>query len=122
MSQSLPKSSFLRKPWQYREVYAKGKRLRGDAFSLIMLPTGRVENRIGISVHGVKQAVRRNRIKRIVREFFRLNRESIGPAVDLVFAVRTDFALDSPQSVARAVNDLLLRQAPGRHGTQESHA
>ena len=110
---SLPKAVLIRTPQEYRAIYSKGKRLRGEQFSLIWLPNDSGEARLGISIHGVKQAVRRNRIKRIIREFFRLNRQSIAPAVDLIVTVRDGFSLDSPAAVAGAVRQLLAAH-PGK--------
>jgi len=106
---SLPKSCLLAKSWEYQKVYKSGKRLKGRYFSLIYAPNDKECNRLGISVYGVKRAVRRNRIKRIIREFFRHNRNFIRPPVDIVFAVREGFAPDSPQEVEGVVNDLLER-------------
>ena len=105
----LPKSCLLAKSWEYHKVYESGKRLKGRHFSLIYAPNGRGQNRLGISVHGVKRAVRRNRIKRIIREYFRHNRNFLCPPVDVIFAVRQDFEPDSPQEVEQAVNTLLKK-------------
>ncbi|HCC53320.1 MAG TPA: ribonuclease P protein component [Desulfobulbaceae bacterium] len=109
-TQSLPKAMLLVKPWQYKKVYDQGKRMRGQNFSLIWLPNGTSGNRLGISVHGVRQAVQRNRLKRIIREFFRQHRDFIEPFSDVVFAVRPGFAPDSPMEVAGAVGALLGRR------------
>lgn len=116
-SLSLPKTALLTETAEYQQVYKAGKRLRGQNFSLIYLANGRADHRLGISVHGVKLAVKRNRIKRIIREFFRLHRalpdggfgdEQTGK-VDCVFAVRPEFALDSPAAVAAVVVPLLKK-------------
>jgi ribonuclease P protein component len=105
---SLPKTSLLRKPWEYKNVYNSGKRLRGDRFTIIHVVNDKNEDsRLGISVHGVKRAVTRNRIKRIIREFFRLNRSFITPASDIVFAVRNGFTPDSPNEIKDLVDQLL---------------
>lgn len=104
---SLPKSRLLTKTWQFQRVYRQGKRLRGQDFSLICLPNNGEFSRLGISVHGAKLAVRRNRIKRIIREFFRRNQTIIAPSSDVVFAVRPGFRLDSPQEVEQAIRKLL---------------
>jgi ribonuclease P protein component len=95
--------------------------LHGDNFSLIFTPNGQQTNRLGISIHGqLKGSVRRNRIKRIIREFYRLNRTFLqrGPggttalqAMDIVFTVRQGFSLDSPAAMAQAVSLLLAKQA-----------
>lgn len=104
---SLPKSSLLRKPREYRNVYNSGRRIRGDRLTIIFAPNGNEESRLGISVHGVKRAVKRNRIKRIIREFFRLNRTFITPSADIVFAVRDGFTPDSPVAIKHLVDRLV---------------
>lgn len=117
---ALPKSRLLSRPWQYKKVYDGGTRLRGPGFSLIFLGNEAGNSRLGISVHGARSAVRRNRIKRIVREFFRRDPAFLGLSVDVVFAVRHGFALDSPGAVEEAVRRVLAggrqnggRKAPG---------
>jgi len=107
-SMALPKSLLLSRPWQYKKVYAGGKRVRGPGFSLIFLTNEVGRSRLGISVHGAGQAVRRNRIKRIIREFYRRDPEFIGQSMDVVFAVRSEFSLDSPAEVEVAVRGALV--------------
>jgi ribonuclease P protein component len=111
--QELPKALLLVKPWQYKLVYDQGKRVRGQNFTLIHVPNRTAGNRLGISVHGVKQAVQRNRIKRIIREFFRHNKAFIEPCSDVVFAVRPGFLPDSPREVEAAVGALLAGRKNG---------
>lgn len=106
---TLPKRVCIQKSWEYREIYSKGQRLRGEYFSLIWRAGSENETRLGISIHGVGQAVRRNRLKRIIREFFRLHRHLIVPPIDLVFTVREGFAPDSPAAVTAAVRRLLAQ-------------
>jgi ribonuclease P protein component len=118
-SRSLPKTVCIRNPWEYREIYSKGQRLRGDHFSLIWRDNGQDEARLGISIHGVRHAVRRNRIKRIIREFFRLHRQLIAPPIDLVFTVREGFVPDSPAAVAAAVRRVLAQQPAKAFGLAE---
>ena len=114
---ALPKARLLVKPWQYRLVYEQGKRVRGQDFSLIYLPNRTAGNRLGISIHGVRQAVQRNRIKRIIREFFRHHQEFIEPFSDVVFAVRSGFVPNSPLEVETAVRTLLARRKAGEGKT-----
>ena len=97
----LPKTALIRKPGEYQRIYAQGRRVRGDNFALVYrLAPGGEGTRLGISVSGVKSAVRRNRIKRIIREFFRLQRADLPPDLEMVFTVRRDFALASPAQIA----------------------
>ena len=103
----LPKSCLLRKTGEFNQVYRGGLRLRGNGFALIYLPADQPDSRLGISVHRkVGNAVRRNRIKRIVRETFRLHREIFPQSSDIVFTVRPEFSLDGMHAVRAAVSRL----------------
>jgi ribonuclease P protein component len=129
---SLPKDSLLRKPREYNLVYRKGKRIQGNHFNLIFTPNTKQVNRLGISIHGqLKGAVRRNRIKRIIREFFRTNRDFLQTrnkngcaslTMDIVFTVRKGFRLNSPAEVGNAVYGLIARtgstNAPDRNRSE----
>jgi ribonuclease P protein component len=59
---------------------------------------------LGISVHrNIKGVVKRNRLKRIIRESFRLWREEYPSGMDIVFAVRPDFSCLHPSDIREAV-------------------
>lgn len=99
MRLTLPKESLISKPWQYRRVYQQGQRLWGKGITLIYLENDQGHDRLGISVGGQKLAVKRNRIKRLIKELYRLNRQlpsqvakkSPGGGVDLVIATNLKF-------------------------------
>ncbi|MBU0961363.1 MAG: ribonuclease P protein component [Proteobacteria bacterium] len=100
----LPKTALLRKGREFEKVYRQGKRYSGKGFSLIFCSNELGHNRIGISVHRkLKGAVKRNRIKRIVRESFRLHRALYPGCADIVFAVRPDFLLKTPAEISSSV-------------------
>ncbi|HKJ13257.1 MAG: ribonuclease P protein component [Desulfobulbaceae bacterium] len=119
---SLPKAYLLRKKSEFNIVYQHGKRVHGENFSLILLPNGIAQNRLGISIHGqLKGAVKRNRIKRIIREFFRINKRFLQeksskscelPYMDIVITVRKGFSFENPADVAGAVSRLLENCRP----------
>ncbi|MBM9605150.1 ribonuclease P protein component [Desulfopila inferna] len=106
----LSKTCLLRKTKEFEQVYKQGRRLYGDGFTLIYRRNDLGFNRLGISIHRqVKGAVKRNRIKRIIRESFRLHREVYPDDSDIVMAVKPSFPSDSPGAVVRAVSLLAYK-------------
>ena len=106
----LRKNNLLRKGWEYERVYKKGKRLHSESFSLICEPNLTDQSRLGISVHRkIRGAVKRNRIKRLIRESFRLYREQYPVSMDIVFTVRPGFSLSRPMEITTAVASIVAR-------------
>ncbi len=111
----LPKSSLLRKKGQFDRVYQIGWRLHGPNFSLIYAPNDGLDNRLGISVpKKVGRAVLRNRIKRVIRETFRLKRSLFPAGCDIVITVRPGFDLCTLATFHEAVTRLTRREQPKR--------
>ncbi len=107
----LPKAFLIRKGYEFKRIYEQGRRWRGPGFTLIVLGRNDLaHSRIGISVHRqIKGAVPRNRIKRIIRESFRLRPDLYPPSADIIFAVRPDMGCDSPLAINQAVTTLCRR-------------
>ncbi|WP_022666458.1 ribonuclease P protein component [Desulfospira joergensenii] len=69
---SYPKTSRLLKRGQFLTLSKHGKKIHTDYFIAAVLKGAEKNNRIGITVSKkVGNAVERNRIKRIIREYFR---------------------------------------------------
>ena len=88
---TLPKSRHLRLPAEFSAVYeAKTRESRGP-LTVYALPNELGHPRLGMSVgRKVGTAVRRNRIRRLIRESFRLLQHDLpaGTGYDLVVVVR----------------------------------
>ncbi|NLX19235.1 MAG: ribonuclease P protein component [Desulfobulbus sp.] len=113
---TLPKRHLLRSTGEFQSVYKAGRRYRGNGFTLIILPHNHGYNRLGISVsRKVGNAVRRNRIKRLIRETFRLNRGVFPQSADIVWTIKPDFSINSLLDMKNCAVKALVTQSRGRH-------
>lgn len=89
------RESRLLTPGQFQYVFTKPIRFGSRHFTILITPTNLSQdsdknNRLGLAIakKRVKLAVQRNRIKRIIRESFRLNQHDL-PAIDMVVMVKS---------------------------------
>ena len=70
----------------FERVYREGSRARGAYMTVAAAPNGLAHARLGLSVGKVvwKRAVKRNRVRRILREAFRLEQAALPAGADLV--------------------------------------
>ena len=79
----------IRQPARFKEAYASGASITRGPLKLFALPNGLDHPRLGISIgRRVGTAPRRNRIKRLIREAFRLMQHDWPGGYDLVVVVR----------------------------------
>jgi ribonuclease P protein component len=84
-SQAFPKTFRLLRRSEFRQVYDEGQRRSAPLCTVFLRSNGLPETRLGITVPArIGKAVLRNRLKRRVREVFRLNHANLPGGWDIL--------------------------------------
>jgi ribonuclease P protein component len=119
MRRRFRKPLHLRKPAEFARIYALRCIARQRFLTVFAGPNGCGHARLGLSVskkHG--SAVVRNRLKRLMREAFRLQQHQLPTGVDLVLIpeqARNATLADFQESLMAAVRKLARRLEAERH-------
>ncbi len=100
----------LKKNFQFRYVYNRGKSLANRHLVMYVVKTGRQINHIGISVSKrVGKSVVRSRVTRLIRESYRLTEERVARGYDIVIIARVCTSTASFEEVRGSLKHLLKK-------------
>ncbi|MDI3260567.1 MAG: ribonuclease P protein component [Sinobacteraceae bacterium] len=110
--QRLPRRARMLKPAEFKQAFAEGARIVRPPLAVAYRRNPLGQPRIGLAIarKTVAKAVARNRIKRVIREEFRLHQERL-PALDLVFYVPPGSARLDAASIRAALERIWSRLA-----------
>ncbi|CAM3503490.1 ribonuclease P protein component [Shewanella pealeana] len=102
-------------PAQFKSVFTKPIKASSAEITLLAIPNSEQHPRLGLTVakRYVKKANQRNRIKRIIRDNFRLHQHDL-PAVDIVVLVRNG-VLDMENAELKNLVEKLWRKLSRRY-------
>ena len=114
----MKRTTTVKENYEFRRIYAKGWSGVSPYLVVYVRPNRRGRNRLGVTVSTkLGHAVVRNRVRRRIREIYRLNKAKMLPGYDLIVvprvrAVETDYQkLD--RTYLRLLEQLdLLREDP----------
>ncbi|MCY4403741.1 MAG: ribonuclease P protein component [Candidatus Poribacteria bacterium] len=100
----------LKKPWEFQRAYKKGKKYWNTHFVIYVYHTQLKQPRLGITVSKkVGKSVQRNRVKRLIRESFRVLKYHLLPHHDIVVVGRSAACGLTMQEVRDSLHKLFLR-------------
>jgi len=102
-----PRSARLLKRGEFQKVYTTGRRVSTPLFAAFLLRTESPTSRVGLTVsRALGGAVKRNRIRRRMREAVRKHYMEIGPGWNIVFNPRRTVLEAESQALEREVGRL----------------
>ena len=97
---------------RYRTIYQQGVWRSSRHFTTITLSNDRGIKRLGITVtKKAGNAVRRNKIKRLIREFFRLNKSLFPAGHDVIVMAKRNMPPIKYQEAYGELTELFTRKA-----------
>lgn len=110
--QSYRKSERVTNRSDYRTIYNKGVWSSSQHFTSVILSNKQGNRRLGITVtKKAGNAVKRNHIKRLIREFFRLNKDLFPAGHDIVIMAKRNMPPLTYPEACRELMELVSRKA-----------
>lgn len=114
--EGFPKSARLRKRPEFLHISRTGRKVHSPNFIIIIRTNERGESRLGVTVSAkVGNAVARNRIKRLVREVFRLRRREWASTSDIVVIARKGAAVLTSKMMRKEIEANLAEPGDRRN-------
>jgi ribonuclease P protein component len=105
---SFKRKEKIRKSSEFITVYKKGVKKETQHFKIAILPSNKQWSRLGISVSKkIGRAVARNRIKRRLREYFRLHKAQLSGYCDIVLTAKSGANQLSYHDICNELNKTL---------------
>lgn len=108
----LRRAQILRRAKDFQRVTSRGTRAIAPNFIIRIARECGAQARLGITAsRKVGNAVARNRVKRMVREWFRHNQKALWPGADVVVIARKGAPQLHARAAARMLNEAMKRGA-----------
>ena len=86
----------LKKNYEFQKVFKKGTWYGGDFVSVYIFPNQKKSNYIGIAISKkcFKSSVKRNHLRRLIKEAYRLKEDSLLKGFDIVIVWKTSASFE----------------------------
>jgi len=110
---SFPKGLKILNRADYVNANRSGKRIHSRHFTVILRQNGLGITRLGVIVSKkTGNAVKRNRVKRLIRELFRLNKSRFPQGYDIVFAAKKGASYLDLRKIEEEIGEIIFDKKP----------
>lgn len=96
-------------PQDFRRVMRSGRKLATEHFILFLMENGKGYHRLGIvAKKEIGPTSFRNRMKRYLREFFRLHKDQIKGPLDMIILIKKGVLIDHYKQVEAELKKVLI--------------
>ena len=101
----------LKKNYEFKNVLTKGKFYKGNYITIYITKNNKDKNIIGIAISKkIGKAVKRNRLKRIIRESYYLEKNNLNKGYNIVFLWNKKEFIDlKSNEIHEDINNLLKK-------------
>lgn len=108
----MEKTCSLKKNYQFRVVYNRGKSVANKYLVLFVLKSKDDYNKLGVSISKkVGKSVARNRIRRLIKESYRALEKDVKTGYDMIVIARQPSNGAPFKEISRSVRHLLYKQS-----------
>ncbi|MDH4267787.1 MAG: ribonuclease P protein component [Deltaproteobacteria bacterium] len=108
---TLEKEEKIRRRADFLRISKEGVKFQTEHFGVFICSNRQSRRRLGITVgKRVGSAVKRNRLKRLIREFYRLNKEALFNSSDFVITAKEGAAKLNFWQVSKELKGILKEQ------------
>jgi len=110
---SFPKSARVLNRADYVNINRSGRRIHSRHFTIILKPNGLGITRLGFMISKkTGNAVKRNRVKRLIRELFRLNTSRFPQGYDIVIAAKRGASDLDLRKIKAEIGEIIFDKPP----------
>ncbi len=116
------KTQRITKTQEYKTNFAKSRPIKGDNLKIFYSRNNENERKVGIIISKkVKGAVKRNRYKRLIKEYFRLNIKTMNAGRNVIVILLSEIKPIKYGIIANEITEILKRAGiMGRENKSES--